>query len=266
MAKYEYAPGKQSGLGRHKDGTPWSFVLTLNQPDKEFSGGGTCFFDSKSSQSGVLYRPSEVGSVVLFSGRQFHEGLQSYFIPFLLLFIKSNFLVNNCCNEGVPVTSGVRYILTGFCSYYPSSRGVHNNDNDDGDAHAVFMSDYRAEFDGLAAAAGARTGDILRAVRLPPSSLPSFSSSNRLFYLDGHPFVSTVGMCTEELRSLVQTCVFPVDNGNGEWVKGGGIEIAIERLGERSQSSLAHYVMRNAEDVFAKGMFWSIDEAIGLES
>ena len=75
VAKYESSPGKQAGLGKHRDGTPWSFVMTLNQPDTEFMGGGTNFFQVEGQPGGSLYRPQEVGSVVLFSGRHLHEGI-----------------------------------------------------------------------------------------------------------------------------------------------------------------------------------------------
>jgi hypothetical protein len=76
VAKYECAPGKQAGLGRHRDGTPWSFVMALNSPDVEFRGGGTKFFPSEQSREdeGLVYRPKAAGDVLVFSGRHFHEG------------------------------------------------------------------------------------------------------------------------------------------------------------------------------------------------
>lgn len=40
IAKYEFNESKQSGLGAHVDGTPWSFVIALNDPIREFTGGG----------------------------------------------------------------------------------------------------------------------------------------------------------------------------------------------------------------------------------
>ena len=49
--------------------------MTLNQPDTEFMGGGTNFFQVDGRPGGSLYRPQEVGSVVLFSGRHLHEGI-----------------------------------------------------------------------------------------------------------------------------------------------------------------------------------------------
>ena len=73
IAKYEFQPGKQAGLGAHKDGTPWSFVVTLNNPC-EFVGGGTRFVEDYAG--GVTYRPSTVGSAVIFSGKNKHEGIR----------------------------------------------------------------------------------------------------------------------------------------------------------------------------------------------
>jgi hypothetical protein len=57
---------------------------------------------------------------------------------------------------GVPISSGVRYILLGFCSSFTVS-----------DPHSHFMGDYCPDADGMAAAAGIRTGDILKAIHLP---------------------------------------------------------------------------------------------------
>lgn len=110
IAKYEYAPGKQHKLDAHQDGTPFSFVITLNQPDEDFSGGGTRFVDEDGGK-GVIYRPSHAGSAITFFGKKMHEG--------------------------VAVTKGVRYILTGFCEY----------DNEDG-SHDSFMSNYDYRWDG----------------------------------------------------------------------------------------------------------------------
>lgn len=45
------------------------------------------------------------------------------------------------------ITSGTRYILAGFCS------GL--------DTHEEFMSDYDPQYDGFAAQAGFRTGDLI---------------------------------------------------------------------------------------------------------
>lgn len=74
----------QVGLGAHKDGTPWSFVLPLNDAI-EFEGGGTYFVDSEET-----FRPSQ-GSAVLFSGKNEHKG--------------------------VPITGGKRFVMVGFINY-----------------------------------------------------------------------------------------------------------------------------------------------------
>ena len=56
----------------------------------------------------------------------------------------------------MPISSGVRYLLLGFCSSFTVS-----------DPHTHFMGDYCPDADGLAAAAGIRTGDILKGIYLP---------------------------------------------------------------------------------------------------
>lgn len=75
----------QVGLGAHKDGTPWSFVIPLNDR-KDFKGGGTYFVDSKET-----FRPA-LGSAVLFSGKNEHLG--------------------------VSITQGVRFVMVGFINYH----------------------------------------------------------------------------------------------------------------------------------------------------
>ena len=105
VCKYEANEGRQRALSAHKDGTPFSFVMGLNDSD-EFVGGGTYFEDIPSSMArgrsesddasealGVLMRPpgGSLGSCVLFSGKNRHRG--------------------------EAVRSGVRYILTGFLDY-----------------------------------------------------------------------------------------------------------------------------------------------------
>jgi hypothetical protein len=147
VCKFEASEGKQRGLGPHKDGTPWSFVLCLND-SADFLGGGTYFeeipascatfagepLQSPSTSSliesepalGVLMRPPEgtagVGSAVFFSGKNRHRG--------------------------EPVTRGVRYILTGFIDY--------NVEPPDG---------FDPEFDG-SAVLDVQAGDELVAVRV----------------------------------------------------------------------------------------------------
>lgn len=79
VAKYEFCEGKQSSLGPHRDGTPWSFVITLNQPDVDFVGGGTRLLDEgvvgeDGLPTGVVHRPTDAGGIVAFNGKGLHEG------------------------------------------------------------------------------------------------------------------------------------------------------------------------------------------------
>lgn len=76
----------QSGLEEHEDGTPFSFVVALNDLS-EFEGGGTQFVKLKNQPTFRVPR----GDACAFSGYNRH------------------------C--GVPVTSGKRYILAGFLAY-----------------------------------------------------------------------------------------------------------------------------------------------------
>eukprot|EP01035_Chromulina_nebulosa_P026873 gene26873-35245_t len=52
VAKYEYGPDKQASLKAHEDGTLFSFILTLNEPDVDFFGGGTRFLHHKGNAEG----------------------------------------------------------------------------------------------------------------------------------------------------------------------------------------------------------------------
>jgi hypothetical protein len=89
-------------------------------------------------EEGVTYRPPGVGTAVIFSGKNMHEGSTIYSCEVLLCVIFSILLL--FVHAGVPITSGVRYILTGFCNY--------KNKNTD---HEVFMSSYDPYYDGSAA-------------------------------------------------------------------------------------------------------------------
>jgi hypothetical protein len=125
--KYEFQIGKQCGLVPHVDGTPWSFIVALND-SKEYAGGGTHFINNE-----ITCRPQKAGSSVLFSGKILHEGLA--------------------------ITSGVRYILTGFCEYvYESDPDVKRC------PHALFLRDYDVNYDGYAALGGIQTGDVIKGV------------------------------------------------------------------------------------------------------
>ena len=82
VAKYENKGSKQSSLGSHVDGSEFSFIIALND---NYEGGGTHFIKPNKSYN------LNTGDCLLFSGQNTHKG--------------------------VKVTSGVRYILTGFINY-----------------------------------------------------------------------------------------------------------------------------------------------------
>ena len=82
MFVVKYRPSQQDRLDMHQDGSEFSFVMALND---DYEGGGTRFVKRNK------YTDLSVGDVVVFSGKEFHEGLQ--------------------------VKKGIRYILTGFISY-----------------------------------------------------------------------------------------------------------------------------------------------------
>lgn len=86
VVKYDMAG--QTDLREHRDGSELSFVLCLNDA---YEGGGTLFRDPEKNTT-VLVRPAGVGDCVLFCGRHLHGGQR--------------------------ITSGVRYILTGFVRVY----------------------------------------------------------------------------------------------------------------------------------------------------
>ena len=81
VVKYSGGGGGQASLGSHFDESCFSFVIQLNDPG-EFTGGGTLFAHATEALS------VPQGHCLLFCGYQHHEG--------------------------VAVTEGCRYILTGF--------------------------------------------------------------------------------------------------------------------------------------------------------
>ena len=76
-----YVADGQRALEEHEDGSPWSFVVSLND---RFEGGGTQFVELEGAPT---LRPAP-GYALMFAGRNRHRG--------------------------VPVTAGVRYVLAGF--------------------------------------------------------------------------------------------------------------------------------------------------------
>lgn len=214
IAKYEFKEGKQKKLDPHVDGTPYSFVVSLNDPLVEFTGGGTRFIESDTT-----YRPSKVGTAVLFSGKNMHEG--------------------------VAVTSGIRYILTGFCYY-------RNPDK----SHRTFLTNYLSEHDGSAAggsskthnpqldstvehktiprvalklkraesSGGVHTGDVLRGIRVfnnkmnETDSVGRFNASTTTRRLEddtaGGTMVMFDGMSVSEVQQMVRYCGARMDSRN----------------------------------------------------
>lgn len=75
-------------------------------------------------------------------------------------------------HEGLAITSGVRYILTGFCEY------VHESNSDDRSPHASFLRDYDVKYDGYAALGGVHTGDVIKGIYDANGSIHYFNSDN----------------------------------------------------------------------------------------
>ena len=84
-----YSADGQRALEEHEDGSPWAFVVPLNDG---FEGGGTQFVELEGAP---IFRPA-VGRALLFSGKNRHRG--------------------------VATTKGVRYILAGFVDVREPSR------------------------------------------------------------------------------------------------------------------------------------------------
>ena len=88
-------PGGLAALEAHEDGSEFSFVVALNSVE-EYQGGGTQFLEM--GEPHPVFRPAK-GYATLFSGKNRHCGL--------------------------PITSGVRYILAGFLKYRPAILPQH---------------------------------------------------------------------------------------------------------------------------------------------
>jgi len=91
VVKYSSATGGQAALGSHYDESCFSFVVQLNDPG-EFVGGGTLFAHATEAVS------VPEGHCLFFCGYNYHEG--------------------------VAVTKGCRYILTGFVDYREADERV----------------------------------------------------------------------------------------------------------------------------------------------
>jgi hypothetical protein len=82
FVKYRHEPNSQISLDPHKDGSEMSFVIALNN---EYEGGGTNFIVTD------RHVKLKKGECVFFTGKQYHEGIS--------------------------ISDGTRYILTGFINY-----------------------------------------------------------------------------------------------------------------------------------------------------
>ena len=82
LVKYENLEGAQSELEEHKDGSEFSFIISLND---EYTGGGTQFINLNKT-----YKLNK-GGCIIFGGKNKHKGLKTL--------------------------SGIRFILTGFINY-----------------------------------------------------------------------------------------------------------------------------------------------------
>lgn len=83
----------QKSLSAHRDASCISYVLALNE---DYGGGGLAFADRGTETSQP--RKLQVGEAIIFCGKRLHEGL--------------------------PVTEGTRYIVTGFLDAHPSPQTI----------------------------------------------------------------------------------------------------------------------------------------------
>lgn len=298
IAKYEFKAGKQIKLNPHIDGTPYSFVVTLNDPLVEFTGGGTRFIEENAT-----YRPEKVGTAVLFSGKNKHEG--------------------------VAITSGVRYILTGFCYY-------RNPDK----SHQTFLANYLSEHDGSAAAGfsksyspnlpsvdkanedsmfrfesvgeadkvdkiirksngGVHTGDVLRGIRLfnnkcnVTDKVGRFDeiTSTRRYNDDsaGGTMVMFEGMDVSEVQQMVRFCGSNLDGRNctlllerdsyddepsvsaqertdtlnSEYIsEGKALEVVIDEPTELNEHQ--RFVCKTVDTIVGNGDYWTLDSMLAI--
>lgn len=184
VVKYQFVEGKQAGLAPHVDGQPWSFVITLNDPSL-FEGGGTLFIADN-----VTCRPA-LGSALVFSGKNLHSG--------------------------VNITSGVRYILTGFCDYVPDFG------NEDGAEHVGFMRSYEPLHDGYAARDGIRTGDVVRG---------AYSNDGELHMVGGVTVGEEGEEMDDEMKQLMSRFVKETsqDEAGSKDKKGAVFSLLVERM------------------------------------
>ena len=234
---FQSLAGKRGGLEPHLDRTPFSFVVTLNPT--EFTGGGTRFIKTNET-----IRPSIAGCAVLFSGKNLHEG--------------------------VPITGGIRYILTGFCTYSRSTI-TENEDN-----HEAFLLDFDMVRDGSAAISpskivsldsicspndivdgddselGIHDGDILRGLWKYSSADPSSNQGDMI-------------MTSDLSVAQVQTILKQVKQN----LHGRNLCCLVERIRETDSGGNiptrdlvweAKYIKTQSQTILARGWFWYSDD------
>lgn len=179
LAKYE--PTGQPGLGRHTDGSAYSFNMLLSDPQSlDFEGGGTWI------EPVGLVKP-EIGDILMHRGSVLHEGC--------------------------PVTKGSRYVLVGFVQSDDEMAGRDSRakedgnkgircellfktvpsfplgmviEVDEGDAVSCVMV-VNVAVDGAACAAGVRAGDCIRGILIAVGE-------NEFVSFDGKSFDHVVGV------------------------------------------------------------------------
>ena len=188
------------------------------------------------------------------------------------------------------VTSGIRYILTGFCSY----------DNPD-KSHSTFLAGYDRQYDGSAATArvaginsrdvsveddalqGIHSGDILRGIRIFDRFKADAGSFSNIFSrpvvtdisdvvgedknsLNGEDDASTLisldGLTTSQVHQLVRDC--------GRLLDGRECTVLIERLPDDNDNHDAdvewtdlqcqqRHIRKISGSLLSKAKYWSFD-------
>lgn len=198
LAKYEpKGTGGQPGLGKHTDGSEYSFNMLLSDPKLDFQGGGTWI------EPVGLVKP-ELGDVLMHRGSILHEGC--------------------------PVTDGARYVLVGFVQSDEDDNGngngnVQNKNLNAGDKRSELLLKHLETFplgmvvevdegdeircativdvlgEGGASAAGLQRGDCIRGIL---ASEPD--DSIELIGFDGKSFDEVMEILVE-LSGSVQMVV-----------------------------------------------------------
>ena len=134
LVKYDASEGGQKGLRRHRDGSTFSFNMMLSNPG-DYGGGGTRVWNATDTESRegrerfwravVTKDPGRFPGVNLTRGdrmpRNFVPNIHMYPEDESTLHVleKGQMLVGGGANvhQGVPVTTGTRYIVAGFVGW-----------------------------------------------------------------------------------------------------------------------------------------------------